>query len=304
MKPRHTIPASNPTRSFSFDGRERSYLLHLPPQYDPTRRWPIILALHGATSNARLMQLFCGLSDKADQAGFVVVYPNGSGGLPNVLTWNAGGCCGYAVNHGINDVGFIDHLLDDVARHVSVDPARVYVAGMSNGAQMAYRLAAELTHRFAAIAAVAGPTGISDPRPSRPIPVVHLHGTDDQFAPFLGGVGTRSLYKIPFISIEETVRMWVRLNGCPETPTTTYDPLQVDDGTRIIRHHFGPGEGGSEVLWVIVEGGGHTWPGRPPLPEALGKSTSNLYANDLIWEFFQKHSIRDGGRTFHEKGSM
>lgn len=281
-------------RTLHVDGRERSYLLHVPVGFDGTRPLPAMLAFHGATSNGRLMQLFSGLSDKADAAGFFAVYPNGTGSLPNVLTWNGGRCCGYAFNHQVDDVAYVRALLVDLAGFVPVDPRRVYAAGMSNGAQITYRLGSELTERFAAIAGVAGPMGLDACNPSRPIPVLHIHGTDDEFAPFQGGVGPRSIYGADFHSVEFTVDCWVRANGCPPTPTVTAKPPRVDDGTRIVRKVYGPGRDGVEVVLIVVEGGGHTWPGRPPLPVTLGKSTANLDANDTIWEFFQRYALPGG----------
>jgi polyhydroxybutyrate depolymerase len=237
------------------------------------------------------MEQFSGLSAKADRAGFVAVYPNGSGALPNVLTWNGGGCCGYAANHRVDDVGFVRALIDDLGRLVRLDPRRVYAAGMSNGAHLVYRLACELSDRVAAVAAVAGPMVLDGCRPARPVPVLHIHGTDDEFAPYHGGRGARSIYGQDFPSVEQTVRTWVRLNGCPEVPAVTEEPPEVADGTRVVRAAYGPCPGGSEVVLLTVEGGGHTWPGRPPLPAILGKSTANLDANDAIWEFFERHPM-------------
>jgi polyhydroxybutyrate depolymerase len=272
-------------------GRQRSYLLHVPEGDDGRRLLPAVLAFHGATSNGRLMEQFSGLSTKADRVGFVVVYPNGTGNLPNVLTWNGGSCCGYAVKNDVDDVAFTRALLDDLAGQVMLDRSRVYAAGMSNGAQVVYRLAGELADRIAAVAAVAGPMGMDDYHPSRPVSVLHIHGTDDEFAPFHGGRGPRSVYGTQFHSVDQTVRTWARIDGCPDTPAIVAEPSEVADGTRVERRVFGPGRDGSEVVLIIVEGGGHTWPGRPPLPAMLGKSTANLDANDAIWEFFERHPM-------------
>lgn len=288
----HPLTPGSHKREFDVGGRHRSYLLHVPAGFDGHGPVPAVLAFHGATSHARLMQQFSGLSAKADDAGFLAVYPNGTGALPNVLTWNGGACCGYAHNHQVDDVAFVRALLDDLASVAPVDPDRVYAAGMSNGAHMTYRLASELTEPFAAVACVAGAMGQDDCRPSRPIPVLHIHGTDDEFAPFHGGVGPRSVYRSHSQSVEHTIRCWARANGCPARPMVIEEPPRVDDGTRIVRRTYGPGENGSEVVLIVVEGGGHTWPGRPPLPLTLGKSSANLDANDTIWEFFQRHPRR------------
>lgn len=283
--------AGNQTLTLVSGGRERSCLLYVPKGWNGATPLPLVLALHGATSNGRLMQLFCGLSDKADAEGFLVAYPNGTGSTPNVLIWNSGGGYGYAAKQNIDDVAFIRALLDRLSTEMPIDARRIYVAGMSNGAQMTYRLASELSDRIAAIAAVAGPQGNADPQPSRPMPVLHIHGTDDEFAPFQGGVGPRSLYGTHFRSALDTVRTWAGVNGCSETPRITVETPRSADGTRIIRHEYGSCRAGAEVVLFVVEGGGHTWPGRPPLPPKLGKSTANLDANDTIWEFFQRHPL-------------
>lgn len=282
--------AGDSERKLTWGGRARSYLVHVPPGYDGVRPIPAVLALHGATSNAWLHRDFTGLDDKADREGFVAVYPNGTGNVASVLIWNGGNPYGYAYQNNIDDVGFIAALLDDLATVVNLDATRVYGCGMSNGAQMAYRLASELTDRFAAVAAVAGPMGLPDCRPSRPIPVLHIHGTEDEFAPFKGGVGPKAVYGAHFQSVEHTIRCWVRANACPEAPIIETLPPLADDGTRIVRHTYGPGKNGVEVVLVVVEGGGHTWPGRPPLPPRLGKSTQNLDANDCLWDFFKKYT--------------
>ena len=287
--PHRDLPAGDQTRTLHVDGRDRSCLLHVPPGCDGERLVPLVLSLHGATSNAKLMQAFCGLSDKADREGFLVAYPNGTGHTANVLTWNGGACCGYAVKHQVDDVAFLRALIDDLTTFTPVDPQRIFVCGMSNGAQMAYRLAAALPERLAAVATVAGPLGVDVATLPRPVPLLHIHGTEDRFAPYLGGVGDRSVYGVDFRSAPDSVRAWAQANGCPETAVTQFDEPTVDDGTRIVRHVYGSGQ--RKTILVTVEGGGHTWPGRPPFPEILGRSTRNLDANDTIWAFFESHPL-------------
>jgi len=121
-------------------GLKRTSLVHVPKSYDATKPVSIVLAYHGGSSNAEQMVHFCGLNDKADQAGFLVVYPNGTGRRATALTWNGGNCCGYAIQNKVDDVTFTKALLEDLAKVVKVDPKRVYATGMSNGAVMVYRL--------------------------------------------------------------------------------------------------------------------------------------------------------------------
>jgi polyhydroxybutyrate depolymerase len=275
--------------SLEVDQRTRTYLIHVPPSYDGTKAVPVVLAFHGGGSNAQQMVSFCGLNDKADQEGFLVVYPNGTGRLARMLTWNAGNCCGYAQAQNVDDVAFVRALLDDLAKIAKIDAKRVYVTGISNGGMMAYRLASELSDRIAAIAPVGGPMGTETCRPSRPVSVMHFHGTADQFAPFKGGQGEKSVSRINFYSVEHSIRCWVKTNGCKEESLTVREPDKVDDGTHVVRKTYGGGRDGSEVVLVSIEGGGHTWPGRESRLKFLGKSTGNISANDIMWQFFQKH---------------
>jgi polyhydroxybutyrate depolymerase len=280
------------TRTLEVGGRTRSYLVHVPASYDGATAWPVVLAFHGGGGNARSMARFCGLSQKADEAGFLVVYPNGTGWLENLLTFNGGNCCGYAMRRRVDDVAFTAALLDDLATVARVDAKRVYATGMSNGAIMAYRLASELSERIAAIAPVAGPMGTETCSPKRPVPVIHFHGTHDEFAAFAGGPGPKSRSQTDFYSVEHSIKAWVEANGCPAEPRVAKLPDKQDDGTTITRKTYGPGKAGSEVVLYVIHNGGHTWPGRLPRLKLLGASTEDVSANDLMWEFFQRHPLK------------
>lgn len=277
------------TRTLTVGDRERTYLVHVPKSYDGKKPYPVVLIYHGGGSNAAQMVRFCGLNETADKAGFLAVYPNGTGWLEKVLTWNGGNCCSYAMFNKVDDVAFTRALLDDLEKMVKVDAKQIYATGMSNGAILAYRLASELSDRIAAIAPVAGPMGTDKCQPKRPVPVIHFHGTDDQFAPFKGGKGQKSLTATHFYSVDHSIGAWVKANGCNEEPTTEELPDKAKDGTKVIRKTYGGGKDGAEVVLVEIEGGGHTWPGRVPVVKLLGKATKNVSANDLMWEFFQKH---------------
>ena len=277
------------TRSLQAGSQKRPYLIHFPKGYDPRTPTPMVLALHGATMNGPMMAWFSGLNTKADEAGFIVVYPNGTGRHWS-FTWNAGTCCGSAVQKNIDDVAFINALLDDLIHGFNVDPQRIYATGMSNGAMMAYRLAGELSNRIAAIAPVSGPMGTRTCQPNRPVPILHFHGTDDEFSPFNGGTGKKSLFRNASYSVEHSIQTWVKLNGCNETPTT--DVLSKNgDEMRVTRTTYEAAQNGADVVLVVIEGGGHTWPGKNSPARSLGKSALNISANDLMWEFFQKHKL-------------
>jgi polyhydroxybutyrate depolymerase len=275
------------TRSVQVGMEERPYLLHVPPSYDARKPTPVVLALHPFATNGPLMAGITGLSATADREGFLVAYPNGTG-RGTMLYWKLGKVPG----DGDDDVRYIAKVLDDVAAVAKVDPKRVYATGFSNGGMMCYRLASELSGRIAAIAPVAGTMTKIAARPDRPVPVLHFHGTKDTFVTYDGQVW-RSPRIARFKGVEETLEYWAKLNGCPPMPVTVEVPREADDGLVIKRLTYGPGREGSEAILYAIEGGGHTWPGRKPFGEFLGvgKSALDLKANDLIWEFFQKHPM-------------
>ncbi len=287
--PASPLPAGDHVRKLLVDGLVRRYSIHIPPGLKPDAPAPVVLLLHGAAMNAELMVQFCGMNAKSDAAGFVAVYPNGTGTAGLFLTWNAGGLPLGMAKGKPDDVRFLRALLDDLATVVPVDPVRVHAAGLSNGGMMCYRLAAEMSDRIASIAPVAGTNTIPAPVPLRPVPVLHFHGTSDAIVPFAGppkmGAGGWS-----FASVADSLSVWRKLNACPEPAAEALLPdKSPDDGTTASRKTWGPGTSGAEVGLVEIKGGGHTWPGQVPLVPFIGKSSRDISANDIIWEFFQRH---------------
>ena len=278
------------TRSIVVDGLTRTCFLHVPPGYDAAKATPLVLVFHGAAGNAALAVAFTGMSGKADEAGFIAAYPNGTGAGP-VQSFNAGGRSGIAAAANADDVKFTAALLDDIASVLNVDPKRVFATGISNGGMMCHRLGAELSERIAAIAPVAGTLALDSIAPARPVPVMQFHGTADALVPW-GGPGKGTPRFLRFKSVEETIKMWVKADGCPEKPAVSAEPDKADDGTKVVRATYGPGKDGAEVVLFTIEGGGHTWPGRKPFIGFLGKATLDISANDLMWEFFKKHPLK------------
>jgi polyhydroxybutyrate depolymerase len=278
------------SRTINVGGLKRSYVVHLPQGFELKGSAPVVLALHGATMNGPMMAWFTDLNHKADESGFIVVYPDGTGKRSSYF-WNGGKCCGSAVKENVNDVAFIDALLDDLMQSYPVDAHRVYATGMSNGAIMVYRLAAELSHRIAAVAPVAGCLGTEIGTLGRPVSVLHFHGTKDEFVPFGGGRGTKSITRIHFHSVDQSIKAWVKANGCDDSPKIEVLSTNGDE-LSVTRKTYGPGKHGTEVVLVVIDGGGHTWPGKISPAKILGKSALNISANDLMWKFFEKHKLK------------
>ncbi|MFO0967366.1 MAG: PHB depolymerase family esterase [Gemmataceae bacterium] len=274
------------TRSVEHDGVKRSYLLHVPKGYDASKATPLVLALHGATMNGSTMALFSGMNETGDKHTFVSVYPNGTG---LVSTWNAGQFPGALGAKKVDDVGYLAKVLDDVEKTLNIDKKRVYACGMSNGGMMCYRLASEMSERIAAIAPVAGTLALEKIESKRPISVLHFHGTKDGLVPYEGPKVDAKLFM--FKGVEGSLKPFIALDGCAEKGEMTEVPSK-DEKLKIERFHWGTGKQKTEVILYKIEGGGHTWPGRRTNPPFLGGVALDLDANELIWEFFQRHPLR------------
>jgi polyhydroxybutyrate depolymerase len=270
--------------------RLRRAVVVVPVELPPVAGWPLVLAFHGGQSHPEMMRRFSGLDDFAAAGRAVVVYPAGSGSRDGLLTWNGGNCCGEARDMASDDVGFARALIGEITGRLPIDPLRVHATGMSNGAMMAYRLGAELADHVASIAPVAGPLALAAVAPARPVPVLHFHGTADQFTPFEGGVGRRSVTRVSHRPVIDGLLDWVRANGCPADAVVERIPCP-DAGLSIERLRWGPGTAASEVVCYRIDGGGHVWPGRTPDSILLGPAVPSLDANELIWEFFGRHPL-------------
>lgn len=277
------LSAGESTRWVRHEGRERSYLLYAPTNYDPGQAWPVVLVFHGGGGNAENARRMTGFNEVAEGEGFLVVYPNGNGRLEErILTWNAGTCCGYAMEEGVDDVGFVRALLADLAGVANIDPKRVYATGMSNGAMMAYRLACDADDLVAAIGPVAATQNVRVCAPEDPVSVIHFHGSEDKQAPYEGGVGAESITKVDYASVAETVAFWVEQNGC-------VGEGDMQTTGNVVQEGYAACELGSAVVLYSVLGGGHAWPGGQKGRVGGDEPSDEISASELMWAFFQAH---------------
>jgi polyhydroxybutyrate depolymerase len=234
----------------------------------------------------------------ADEEGFVAVYPDA---VEN--HWNDGRSkeeVDYrAHQENIDDVGFIPALIDRQVIEGNVDPQGVYVTGMSNGAMITYRLAGELSEKIAAAAPVDGniPENLAaNHAPGKPVSMLVINNTADPLMPWEGGdiigpFGKEKLGKV--LSVCESVKLWVKHNQCSIIPSeTTKLDNDPNDGTQVRLFTYTGGPEGTEVILYAIKGGGHTWPaGSSKLPErVIGKTSREINANEVIWNFFKNHS--------------
>ena len=274
-----------------FDGENRRYELHLPPQY-ASKDLPVVVNLHGGGGNAQMHRVQTQMDKTADKYGFIVVYPEGTAtGLAKLVrmyTWNAGACCGTSVEDNVDDVGFISKVLDDLDKKYRIDKKRIYCTGMSNGAMMAYRLGMEKADRFAAICAVASAKGTSKPLPARPVPVLHIHGLWDTNAPYTGGIGPTSVSQHEHESVYDTMFWWCDANGLLKQQYLwrVYRQYVVGKWDNARRNS------GAPVELYLLRDGGHTWPGGVDVtPNAGTGPVSSFSANETMWTFFKRFKL-------------
>ena len=268
------LPDNDHAWTLTHGGVERSYRLHLPDGYDRSAT-PLVLNFHGFTSSPDAQATYSIMNATADREGFAVAYPQGTG---SPASWNAGACCGSALENDVDDVGFVSAMIDDIGAKLCLDESRVYSTGLSNGGFLSYRLACELADRIAAIAPVAGVDGMASCEPSRAVPVLHFHGTQDTLVPYEGS----DSYGFP--SVEETMTSWAERNGCTGERQVTYE--QGDARCEA----WSACNEGSAVELCVIDGGGHTWPGGL-VPAVVGKTSQDVSASDRMWEFFAAHPL-------------
>lgn len=267
---------------FAHGGLRREYIVYVPASLPRGRPAPMLLALHGGGGDMDFQADSYGIKQKADRAGFIAVFPNGHSRFKSgiLATWNAGACCGRAVEQQVDDVGFLQQVIQRVSRQANVDRGRVFATGMSNGGLMSYRLACEIPHMIRAIAPVAGTDNTKACSPSRPVPVIHFHARDDSHVLYDGGSGRDALTRTDFVSVPATIAKWVRLNRASATARRV---LEVP-GAHCDLHAAGPR--GAPVKLCVTDSGGHSWPGTPSRRANKDPSMA-ISANDLMWEFFQ-----------------
>ena len=269
--------------SISFGGRWRTFLTHLPTGYSDKTTYPLVLAFHGGSPlGYQSIQYQSRLSSKADSAGFIVVYPEGVKIAGN-RTWNAGGCCAPATTLNIDDVGFTSALLDKLIAIRPIKTARVYATGFSNGALLCYRLANQLSNRFAAIAPVEGNLMYFPWSPSRAVPIISFHSYLDKNIPYFGGVtiGTTGTYFPPQDSIFGVISSKYNCTVLKEAlfhNTNKYD-------------HFKYSACNENVIieQYVSYDGEHSWPGG--LATGGVKVSNQFSATFLMWKFFQNYQL-------------
>jgi polyhydroxybutyrate depolymerase len=223
--------------SFDYNGVTRTYKLYLPEIYNTAGvSVPLVFNLHGLGSNNDQQNFYGDLKPFADADNFIICLPNGTYNSSGQRFWNAG------FGMGVDDIGFINALIDTIMSSYNIDTAKVYSIGMSNGGFMSITLACELSHRVSKVASVTGTMVAGQAMSCNPdsgIPVMLIHGTNDPTVPYNGG-GT----VIPaMLGVDSVIRFWVNLNECQTTPIFTPVPdNDPNDGSTAERYDYISGQ--------------------------------------------------------------
>ncbi len=293
--------AGNYTFKIKVDSLEREYVLHIPVGYRSDHSAPVVIMLHGGGGTAQDAMQKTGWCQKADQEGFIVVFPEGtrpnSEAPPNFFdnpqTWNDGSgreSIG-AIRRNVDDVKFIKAVIEDIIKRFNVEQKQIYAAGFSNGGAMVFRVGRELSNLLTAIACVASTDWLEAPSVKEPVAMLYMTGTADRLNPINGGeifIGQTSYGTKP--PVRQTIQKWVDMLHCPTDSTIIYDHGGV------LGIAYTPCNKNTNILFYTIEEMGHWWPGGT-IPSSyptwllniLGKPSNKIRATDVIWEFFSTH---------------
>ncbi|MBP6730527.1 MAG: T9SS type A sorting domain-containing protein [Chitinophagales bacterium] len=274
------IAHSAETLTLNYQNTERNFIVHLPTGYTAGQQLPLVINMHGYTSNASQQELYSKMDQTANANNFIVCYPNG---IANA--WNSGFTPPY--NSSPDDVGFISKVIDTLSTLYGVNLNRVYACGMSNGGFQSHRLACDLENRIAAIASVTGT--ISELAAfnctlSRKVPVLHIHGTQDMVVSYNGSTGIKS--------VDSTISFWLDKNGCSTvSDVVNYPNTNTSDGSTVQRTRYTDCTSNTEVVLYKITGGGHTWPNALIDVPTSGPTNRDFDASQEIWDFFNRYTL-------------
>jgi polyhydroxybutyrate depolymerase len=255
----------------------RPYGLKVPAGYDGGHPVPLVVLLHGYTANGATQASYFGLIAEADKGGFLLAYPDGTRDRLGNRFWNATDACCDFFRSGVDDVAYLDAVIDEVAARYPVDPARLFVVGHSNGAFMAHRYACDRSDKVAAIVTLAGMQWKDESRcgASSPVSVLHVHGRNDMTINYEGGSTPSGVYP----GAVETVGDWAQKDGCNGSLAATGRKLDLEraiPGDETAEEAYSGCPAGTGIgLWTI-EGGGHV-------------PAFNDHWAEAIWAFMATH---------------
>jgi len=235
-------------------GGARPVSLYVPSGYRATSPAPLLVLLHGYGASGSLQELYLGIKQHAEQRGFLYAYPDGTVDSDKRRFWNASECCDFGKT-GVDDVAYLDGLVDEISARYKVDPKRVFLVGHSNGGFMSYRLACDRASKFAGLVSIAGTTWTDPTRcsPAEPVSILHVHGTADDTVAYGGG----SIAGVKLPGANETITRWVAYDGCDTTASEKDPALDIETSvagaeTEVVAYRKGCKNGSAVELWTMA----------------------------------------------------
>ena len=244
-------PAPKPNKTVF--GGNRPVTLEVPKAYDNRHSWPLLILLHGYSASGFIEESYLQLKPLVDEHGVLLAAPDGTVNAQGYEFWNATDACCDLDHSGVDDVGYISGLIDEIKGSYNVDPKRVYLMGHSNGGYMSYRMACDHPEKIAGIVVLAGATWLDTSRcaPSRAVSVLHVHGDHDTEVPYGGSTASPGAM--------QSVADWAHYDHCGAS-TTAGEAMDLDtvlSGAETTTAHYdGCPDGIGVDLWTI-QGGSH-----------------------------------------------
>ncbi|MCX7998960.1 MAG: alpha/beta hydrolase-fold protein [Leptospiraceae bacterium] len=256
-------------QSIEVDARKRNYIVFTPSHYSSKKKYPLVFILHGAKGSPIGMQNMTQFNKIAEREGIILVYPFGTTHDKKIgYFWNAWECCGYALQHEVNDIKFFQRLVEVLSEEYSINKNQIFVLGFSNGGMMSLKLACDATELFRGVASVGGAMFHENCKPKKPIPVFLIQGGKDEVVPVKGGVGKNSSTPSAKLPSYQTFQFWFKKNACKRERSVEEKTLSIAEGLECNQN--------GRVKMVIVKEEAHTWP------------EENYPASEEIWKFFQQ----------------
>jgi polyhydroxybutyrate depolymerase len=273
-------PGTSAVQTLNSNGLTRSYLLYIPPHYDPDSSYALVLNFHGHGSTDFKQARLTGFTQLAYQQNFIVVYPQGVVGPDGKTGWDAG----LHFDPRVNDVLFVSNLLSHLQATLCINPYRIFATGFSNGGGMTYELACKLSGRIAAFAPVSGSYAppVDGCNPTRPVPIMEFHGTADRTVPYYGNIVRNEP------PIDLWLQDWATRDGCTKGPITFYNKHDI------IGQQWLDCRGDVTVIGYRIQGEGHIWP-HSKFYIHVGNRLYPSTASAIIWSFFKAHPLLPSG---------
>ncbi|MCW2259689.1 MULTISPECIES: alpha/beta hydrolase family esterase [Sphingobacterium] len=265
------------TKAIQYKETKRKYIVYTPKGYDVQKSYPVVFNFHGSGMTPAEQMLYTKLNHTADKYGFIIVYPKGI-----KEDWNVG--YGMSYKNGTDDIGFTDALLTQIEKDYNVNSKKVFATGLSRGGFFCHRIAAELSHRFSAVASIGAtlPDSVAYYNQNKnEIGVLMVHGKADEIVDYEGKHGGYS-------SAMNSYDYWKGSLFTDEKSTKINKVKNDHTEVEILESTYG----NKSVILISIDNGGHTWPGADDFNIGLpiGLTSKEFDVNEYMWKFFNKQN--------------